>query len=582
MLLRRLRLCCCLALSAGACLGSVAESPPTGPGGQAAGPGGAAPGAVAGSGGQGVGMGPPGSGAGAGAGGVPGMGTDGCGFAPVRVWKLTPAQFGRAVASLLPGVADAGDRIAASVVASAGFSNDAGQLTLTGPHLNAVLEAAWQLADAAAATPDRLMPCLARVPVDRACLEDAVATLGARAFRRSLSQAERDRLTAFLGRQMAVDPRTGLRQFLTYLISSPELLFRTELGPEGDGGRTVALTGFERASALSFWLTDGPPDAQLLEAAQAGALERPEGIAAHVRRLAAPGSAGGWLRFLREQFRTDHAAGARKDAMVHPAWTEEIARELAREGEAFLRQAVWGEDGRLATLLAADFTMANQLLARFYGLPDPGPGAALVKVPVRAGERAGLLTQAGLQASLASDVDTSPVMRGLYVREAVLCGHVPPPPPNISNVPPQPDGKRTQRERLASHSGDPSCAGCHSLMDPLGLAFEVYDPVGRYRSTEAGKAIDASGAVDLDGREQRFADAVELARQLAGAAAPRACFVTRAFEYAHGRAPHVPGIDHCAVERLGRSFERSGGHLLELAVAIATDDSFFIRQNLVP
>ena len=272
-----------------------------------------------------------------------------------------------------------------------------------------------------------------------------------------MSPEERERLTGFLSRQSAADRSTGLRQFLMYLMASPEFLFRTELGPEGASGATVALTGFERASALSFWLTDGPPDAQLLQAARSGALDGPEGIATHVRRLAAgPDSAGGWLRFLREHFRTDQAAGARKDPMVYPVWTEEIGRELAREGEAFFRQALWGEGARLATLLDADFTMSNQVLARFYGLPDPGPGAGLVKVPVRAGERAGLLTQAGLQASLASDIDTSPVMRGLYVRETVLCGHVPSPPPSISNVPPQPDGRRTQRERLASHSGDPS------------------------------------------------------------------------------------------------------------------------------
>ncbi len=414
-------------------------------------------------------------------GGGAATGPDGCGFAAARIWKLTPQQFGRAVAHLLPGVEDAGDRIAASVVAGAGFSNDAGQLTLTGPHLNAVLDAAWSLAADAAAAPDKLMPCLTQAPATPACLAETAAVLGARAYRRDLSREERERLTGFLTRQSAVDRSTGLRQFLMYLIASPEFLFRTELGPEGASGATVALTGFERASALSFWLTDGPPDPQLMEAARAGTLDRPEGIATHVRRLVAgPNSAGGWLRFLREHFRTENAAGARKDPMAYPIWTGELGQALAAESEAFLRQAMWIEGGRLATLLEADFTMSNQQLATFYGLPDPGPGAGLVKVAVRPGERAGLLTQAGLQAALASDTDTSPVMRGLYVRETVLCGHVPSPPPNISNVPPQPDGKRTQRERLASHSGDPSCAGCHALMDPLGLAL---------RALRSGRAV---------------------------------------------------------------------------------------------
>ena len=176
MSVRRLRLCCCLALSATACLGSVAETPRPGSGSDPARPGVTGP-----AGGGGPAVSPPGSG---GSGGAAATGMEGCGLAPARLWKLTPTQFGRAVASLLPGVRDAGDRVAASVVAGPGFSNDAGQLSLTGPHLNAVLEAAWQLAAEAAAAPDKLMPCLAQSPASPACLADTVATLGARAFRR--------------------------------------------------------------------------------------------------------------------------------------------------------------------------------------------------------------------------------------------------------------------------------------------------------------------------------------------------------------------------------------------------------------
>jgi hypothetical protein len=393
-----------------------------------------------------------------------------------------------------------------------------------------------------------------------------------------------DRLAGFLEQRLAAaDLTTALRQFLMYLLASPEFLFRSELGADPSPGQTtVTLTNSEKASALAYWLTDGPPDAPLLDAARRGALASKDQIAAQTRRLLAGGElATGLLRFFRESFQLDEVRGARKDAMAFPAWTDALADDLAREGEALVTQVLWGEGARLEVLLGAGFTMANGPLAAFYGLPGGGLDArSLRKVPLRAGERAGLLTTAGVMAARASDTDTSPVMRGLFVRQAVLCQDVPPPPANINNVPPPIDGVRTQRQRLASHSSDPGCASCHALMDPIGLAFERYDAIGRFRTMEAGQTIDASGALELDGRDVRFSDPVELGRALAASQQVAGCFLSHAWQYGVGRAPLA--ADACALDRLRAGFEASGGNMLELAVAITTDDDFFVRQVATP
>ena len=163
----------------------------------------------------------------------------------------------------------------------------------------------------------------------------------------------------------------------------------------------------------------------------------------------------------------------------------------------------------------------------------------------KAGERAGILTQAGRMAALAKNNDTDAVARGRFVREVLLCQHLPPPPDNVDAVPPPPDGKRNQRERLSQHSADPSCASCHNLMDPLGLAFESYDGIGRYRTMDVGKSIDTAGT--LTGAEPegaRFANALELGQLLAGSATANRCFVETAFRYAHGRPASDRALRH--------------------------------------
>jgi hypothetical protein len=529
-----------------------------------------------------------GNGMGAGMGMGMGMGMDpgqppaptaGCAPAPGRIWALTPAQYLRTLQTLLPAAAAGlGDALAASLAPGNGFSNDAGGLGMTEPHVSALLDTAWQVASRAASGDlGQLAPCLATAAPDQACLHGFVTGFGARAFRRDLTADETTEMMAYLTKESTGDLKGGVRRFLMYLFTSPNFTFRTELGPEGGTG-AVSLTGFERAQTLSYFLSDGPPDAELFAAARDGKLGSSAEIEAQTRRLLAkPEAASGYSKLFGELFETAAVTDADKDPAVFPDWKVALAADLAREGDAFVQQVLWGEDGKVATLLTAEFSMLNGALATYYGVAAAGPAGTFSKVQHKAGQRAGILTQAGHLAALAKNNDTDPVARGRFVRETLLCQPLPPPPGNLAPVPPPPDGKSTGRDRLAQHSKDASCAGCHTLMDPLGLAFETYDGIGRYRTVDVGKTIDASGK--LTGAEPEgapFANALELNQLLASSPTVGKCFVSTAFRYAAGR--DVAPADSCTIDRLAARFATSGGDMRDLAVAITTDTSFFARQ----
>jgi hypothetical protein len=561
------------ALAAGACVGSIptGDGPGTGqpPGGPAMPPGQQPPGL------QPPGQQPPGM--------PPSMtppNPASCALPAARIWALTPEQYVRSVKSVLPGAALTVETLTGANAVQVGFSNEASRLAMTEPYVGQMLEVAYKLANDIAADPARLAPCLAQAAPAAACVRDFAQGFATRAYRRAVTAAEVDALAMQHARTLAAgDARAALRQVLMTVLTSPSMLFRTERGPDPLAHGVVTLTPFEKASALSFFLTDGPPDAELLAAARTGALDTKEQLETHTRRLlATPESAQGLTRFAGELYGTHAVLDANKDVMVFPEWKEPLDADLAAEADAFVKQVIWVEDGRLATLLTAPFSMLNARLAGFYGVTEAAPATGLRKVAFRPGQRAGLFTLGALQATLAKDNDTDAVARGRFLREVLLCQTLPDPPATLNVVPPPPDGKRTMRERLARHSADPTCAACHTLMDPLGLAFEIYDGMGRYRATDLGKPIDAAGKLTGAAPEGApFTNGIALLELLGDSPDVAACFVRTAFRYTHGRDPAAG--DACALDRLSKRFATTGGRILDLAVAMTTDDSFVQRQN---
>jgi hypothetical protein len=234
-------------------------------------------------------------------------------------------------------------------------------------------------------------------------------------------------------------------------------------------------------------------------------------------------------------------------------------------------------DGNLTTLLTADFTITEDpTLLALYGVtlpPDHVPGEP---VPLDATQRAGLLTQAAVMTKHAHADQTSPVHRGKLVRENLLCQMLAPPPPDVDNVPPEPDPNATTRERFEQHRTDPTCFACHNLIDGIGFGFEHYDADGAWRDMDGVNPVDASGWIvgtDFDGD---FVGATVLAQNMAGSELVQQCVARQWFRYAFGRAEQVE--DQCTTDALDTAFAEANLDVKALIRQLALSDAFRFRR----
>jgi hypothetical protein len=280
------------------------------------------------------------------------------------------------------------------------------------------------------------------------------------------------------------------------------------------------------------------------------------------------GFAGQWLQL-------GKLAEADKDVTVYKQFKPELLTLFQRETETFVA-SVWKADAKLTTLLTAPYTYVNGPLAQFYGMTGVS-GDAFQKMPTEAGRRAGVLTQASLLAANAGPDQSSPVHRGVFVREQVFCTDLPPPPPEVNANPPALDANQTTAQRFAAHRLDPKCAGCHDLIDPIGLGFENFDGIGAWRTTEGGKMVDAHGHIAGTDVEGPFNGALELADRLARSKDASACMVTHWFRFGNGRDRTAD--DACTMETLSTAFQSSGGSIRSLLLALVQSDAFVFRSK---
>jgi hypothetical protein len=444
------------------------------------------------------------------------------------------------------------------------------------------MSAAEQLAANAVADLPSLLPCDPATDGEDACARELIADFGLRAWRRPLEAAEVDGLFGLYTATKELDGfEASIELVVAAILQSPYFLYRPELGrvAAGEGG-IVPLTGHEVATRLSYLFWDSMPDDELFTAASAGDLTDPEGIAEQARRMLLDARAQGATRnFFRQYLGLLNIEEVGKDETMYPQWSPAIARKMRSESLAFIDHVLWEGDGRFETLLTGSFTFVDEELAGFYGL-EGVTGTELVRVELDPSQRAGMLTMPGVLAMNSNANQSSPVYRGKFVREQLLCQHLPNPPDELVVVPPDPDPGLTTRQRFDQHRTDPSCASCHQLMDPIGFGFEKYDAIGMWRETENdGLAIDDSGEIvgtaDADGA---FNGAVELADRLAGSAQARGCFTTQWFRYGMGRAESA--ADECALAEVYEAFEASDGNVLDTIVAITRTDAFRYRRAI--
>ena len=445
---------------------------------------------------------------------------------------------------------------------------------VTAPLAQALWDNVPEVAEQAAASIMADPPCEADGTDDDACAATILSAFAADAYRRPLADEElADLLAVYAVGREGESFQLGIQTALEVVLQSAGILYRTELGALDAGGARLALTGYEVADQLSFLATLGPPDAELRADAAAGALDSADAREKHLRRLlATPAARVALAKFATEWLEIGALGSTVRDADAFPDWPE--LREPASAGtEAFFTKAVLDEDAGLETLLTADWTVADATLAPLYGGSE---GDHVVP----SHPHSGILTEVSVLASNAQNVDSSPVQRGHFVRVRLLCQDVPPPPATLMITLPEPDPTRTTRERFAQHALDPSCAGCHNLMDPIGFGLENFDAIGAYRETDNGSPVDATGtlsATDVDGD---FNGPVELGRELAASEEARACFARHWLSYTSGRA--IDDETWAELEASGAPFTDGEASVVSLLAAFVRSDSFVLRAPQTP
>ncbi len=409
------------------------------------------------------------------------------------------------------------------------------------------------------------------------CARQILSALARRAYRRPVTGRDLAPLVAFYeeGRR-AGGFEAGIERALRALLVSPDFLFRVVSDPAGaEPGTPYRLSGLELASRISFFLWSSLPDDELLAAAEAGGLDYPAVLEAQVRRmLADPRSEALASNFAGQWLRLRNISGALPSDVLFPDFGESLRQDFVRETELFF-DSILREGRGVTDLLTADHTFLNERLARHYGVPGVY-GSDFRRVSLADGNRRGLLGQGSILTVTSYPDRTSPVGRGKWVLENVLGTPPPPPPPNVPELEPAEDTGRVlaMRERMEQHRENPVCASCHRVMDPLGLALENFDAIGRWRGhMPGGIAIDASGTMP-DGTA--FDGPAELRGLLVRDREQFATVVTeKLLIYALGRG--IEYYDAPAVRQIVRGSAADDYGLASLVVGVVRSTPFRMR-----
>jgi len=460
-----------------------------------------------------------------------------------------------------------------------GFDNIADVLSLSPLLMEKYAAAAEKLVDDAWVRPGASpRVCELDATAPEPCAREILSRFARRAWRRPVTKEEVDRLLRFLplAKQHGDPPEVGVKLALRSVLLSPHFLFRVEKDPDPSSTEPHRLTAFELASRLSYFLWSSMPDEALLQAAEQGQLGTPQELEAQVRRMLADPKAQALVaNFAGQWLFTRALDSAEPDRALYGAFNEPLRQAMRRETELVFQEFITG-DHKLRDLLDAPFTYVNDPLAAHYGLPLPGTGDAFQRVDLTAHpERRGVLGHGSLLTVTSNPDRTSPVQRGVWVLEQLLCSAPPPPPPNVENLPPAVNPDMTMKERMALHRTLPQCQGCHLLMDPLGLALENYDPIGRWRTREvSGAPVDATGDLP-DGTV--LAGAEQMRRFVKDDPKLPACLTEHLLTYALGRG--LSEDEQCAVREIAATAEASGGRLSDYVLGIVLNDFFTSRRG---
>jgi hypothetical protein len=491
--------------------------------------------------------------------------------------RLSRTEYNNTVRDLLGDTTKPADKFAPDLEAGhSGFKvggtvahADAGQL----------LAAAEAMGTAAMGRLAQLLPCKS-VPTGAAeqdaCAKDFIAQFGKRAFRRPLTADESGKLNEYYTSTRAgTDFPNSMRLLISAFLLSPQFVYRWEVTPKAvvkDGG-LVRHNSFEMASRLSYLLWATMPDDKAFELADKNQINSPEQIESEARRLLQdPKAKQAIADFFVQWLGVTDLDQSPKDDMVYPNYKDLLASMIA-ETAAFAANAVLEGEGKMSTVFSSNKSFVDAKLAKLYGVSGV-TGDALAPVDLPAGERGGILTQAAWLFGHASANESSPPKRGKQLADKVVCFPIASPPDDVPDPKP-PAPNLSVRDRFEEHGKQACAAACHQIIDPLGFAFEHYNGIGGYQAMDGGKPVNASGKIQLDGKERSFKDAVEFGKILGESNQVAGCMARQFLRYGLRRSETLG--DEASIAAAVGAFSSKGNNLRELIVGLTKSRSFTHR-----
>jgi len=504
-----------------------------------------------------------------------------------RLSRLSRQQWSNAVRDLLK-VTDISD-IDATVTGDAlvGFDNEADDLYVTEQLREQLADASEKLADKVtqdATALARIVP--ANSPSDAAGRARAFITaFGQRAFRRPLTDAEVSTHLGLFNQGPTLYPsvdafKAGASLVIQAMLQSPHFLYRTELGTAAAGATMVALNDWEVAAKLALSISNTMPDDALFAAAAAGHLHDKTGIAAEASRLLdGPNGTVGLRNFNLQVYRLGTYDGITRDATAFPDFKTNTPAAMKQEVLQFL-DWIFTQKRGIKDFYTTPVGFVNSLLAPIYdtaGTFSSDP-ATLTKVDLDPTQRSGLLTQAGFLSSyISSGNEPDIIHRGVFIATRLLCKTLPPPDPAAAAKGLIDTPNLSNRERVEMTTGKGTCGElCHAaLFNPLGYAFENYDAIGEYRTTDQGKPVNAADQYAFDGQMKTFSNGVELSALLGQAKETHACYLQNMLSYLQGR--QLADEQRTTVDYFARLSRAGMVSLHDLELQIVTSDAFLNR-----
>ena len=420
-----------------------------------------------------------------------------------------------------------------------------------------------------------------REGADEATIGDHLKRFAVRAWRRPVMDVELDRYTGVVTDQLAggVDFRTSFKAGMTAILASKNFTYIAEGDPDQ---RRREVSDVELASRLSYFLWSSLPDSELMDLAQSGALRKPEVLRGQFRRMIADPKIERFCdSFPRQWLQLNKVGMFPPDEKLYPDYDKWLEKSMILETTGYFAE-VFENNLPIREFVDSNWTVLNPRLSLHYEVPVPKQ-AGFRRVALRPEDhRGGILTHASVLSLTSDGTRHRPVHRGVWVSEAIFGKVPPPPPPNVDAIEPNPIDapKATIRMKLEAHKANENCAACHARIDPLGLAFDNFDAVGRWRTEEivpkgTGKnpAVDASGELP-DGR--KFADSVEFKQLVAEDEDAFARALTEKLaNYGLRRAMTVD--DAAELDRIVAASKKNGHRFRDLVEAFANSELFLKR-----